>query len=470
MTSPSNKKWSLLLISLAFSLSAFAADSLPTAQDINGAVQKAKQTYDSFFSQTLAIRMQYEYSGRFLNPQDKDTLLKAAQQASADLEQIANTQSAMKKAIEAYQKDDWEALFGQTGLWRKLSADIINTQTAKLEIDVYLARINGKPDPQIEQQLLNTLAKSGFYPCAPIKAAIEKIKCLGLSEPNELNTLIKSFEKSDCYDNAEMALTLEIFVIRYAPYELQNTMSRAEVASELFDKIILNDVSSCPDFNKLYPVAAQYAASAAMANNPVKYKDLLLALSDIDKLKSPTVLYAAGLSVADSAPEKAIKLMIEASILEQNRKPWFFTYVSPYRFAEKTAQLAYDQFTQKNIDCNLAVEAFDNFARFHSYAVNEKMQYLYGEILRDCGKTQQATEIFAKLADTAKLNWRDEAALQLLKIKIDTDSEKTLPPLRKFILNCTGQDNLNSRSALKRWIYTAGRFLPAISTIPHPKS
>jgi hypothetical protein len=437
MITPINKICSLLVIFLAFSISAFADETLPTAQDIIDAAQKAKQVYDSFFSQTLEIRMQYEYSGRFLNQQDKDTLLNAAKLASADLEQIANQQSAMKKTIEAYQKDDWETLFGQTGLWRKLFVDLLNTQTAKLEIDYYLARVVG--NSKIDLQFFDTLAKSGLNRCAAVKASLEKIKYLGLSEPNELDTLIKSFEKSDCYDDLEMVLTLEILQIKYTPYNLQNTISRAEGASELFPKIILNDLSTYPDFNKLNPVAAQFAASAAMANNPVKYKDLLLALSDNDKLKSPTVLYAAGLSVADSSPQKAIKLMIESEILEHDRKPWFFRGVSPYRGAEKTAQLAYDYFNQKNIDCNLALEAFDNFAHFYPDAVNEKMQYFYGEILFDCGKTQQASEVFTKLANTSQY-WRDEAALELLKIKIDTDSEKTLPQLRQFILNCSGQD------------------------------
>ncbi len=174
MISPISKRYFLPLVLLTISLPAIAADSLPTAQDINDAVQKAKQTYDSFFTQTFTIRMQYEYSGRFLNQQDKDTLCKAAQQASADLEQIANTQLAMKQAIEAYQKDDWEALFGQTGLWRKLAADLTNTQTGKLEIDYYLARIAG--NREIEQQLFKILAKSDLSRCAPHQGLTRKNK------------------------------------------------------------------------------------------------------------------------------------------------------------------------------------------------------------------------------------------------------------------------------------------------------
>jgi hypothetical protein len=418
-------------------LPAIAADSLPTTQDINDADQKAKQTYDSFFSRTLRIRMQYEYSGRFLNQQDKDTLLNVAQQTSADLEQIANTQSAMKKAIEAYQKDDWEALFGQTGLWRKLSVDLLNTQTAKLEIDSYLARIAGSRET--DQQLFKTLAKSGLSRCAPLRASLEKIKYLGLSGPNELDDIADAIAKSDCSDNPEMLLTLEIILNKYAPDKLEKTLSRSAQASELFGKIILADLSSGSDINSLNSFTADYTASAAVTDNPSAYKELLLAIADTDKLKSCWTLYAAAASIFKSDPVKTINLLMESDTLQYQQK-CRLPDISAETSARLTAQYAYDYFTQHSIDCNLAIAAFDNYTHITSDKITEEMQYLHGEILLDCGKTQEASEIFTKLSDASKSIWRDKAALELLKMKIDTDSEKILPQVRNFILNCSGQD------------------------------
>ncbi len=437
MTSPISKRYFLPLVLLTFSLPAIAADSLPTAQDINDAAQKAKQVSDSFFTQTFNIRMQYEYSGRFLNQQDKDTLCKTAQQASADLEQIANTQSAMKQAIEAYQKDDWEALFGQTGLWRKLAADLLNTQTAKLEIDYCLARITG--NLKIEQQFFDTLAKSGLNRCAPIKATIEKIKYIGLSEPNELDNIARSLEKSDCSGNPEMLLSLAILQSKYAPGALQNNLSRSPQTTDLLGKIILADLSSDANLNSLNPVTAELAAYSARTTNPSAYKELLLALANIDQFKSPMVLYAAGISVTDSAPKKTIKLLIEASTLQQKKKYWLID-IEADRTAEQAARLAYDLFTQKNIDCTLAVAAFDNYTRIAADKITEQMQYLYGTLLLACDKTQEASEMFIRLANDSNTIWQDKAFLELLKIKINAGREENLPQLRKFILNCKGQD------------------------------
>ena len=421
----------------AFALPAFADDSLPTAQDINDTLQKAKQTYNSFFEQTFIIRMQYEYSGRFLNQQDKDALCKAAQQASAGLEQIANTQSAMKKAIEAYQKDDWETLFGQTGLWRKLTADLANTQTAKLEIDYCLARVTG--NLKIEPQFFNTLAKSGLSRCAPIKASLEKIKYLGQSEPNELDNIADSLAKSDCKENPEMLLLLEILQNKYASDKLQSTLSRSSRATDLFAKLILADISSDNDLNSLNTITAELAAVAASTAKPVANKEMLLAIADSNKLKTPGTLGIAATPFIESDPAKAIELLIESSDLQTRQKEPLLD-IDSRATAEYAAKLAYDNFTQNNIDCNLALAAFENYTRITSNKMSDQIQYHYGEILLDCDKAQDASVIFTKLADGPKSIWHDKAAFALLKIKIDGDLEKILPQLRQFILNCTGQD------------------------------
>ncbi|MGB7582303.1 MAG: hypothetical protein WBL85_07665 [Sedimentisphaerales bacterium] len=437
MISPISKRYFLPLVLLTISLPAIAADSLPTVQDINDAAQKAKQTYNSFFTQTFIIRMQYEYSGRFLNPQDKDALCKVAQQTSADLEQIANTQSAMKQAIESYQKDDWETLFGQTGLWRKLAADLTNTQTGKLEIDYYLAQIAG--NRETEQQLFKILAKSDLSHCALLKASLEKIKYLGPSGPNELDDITDSLAKSDCSDDPEMLLTLAILQNKYAPDTLQNTLLHSSQTGNFLGKIILADLSSGSDLNSLNPLTAELVAYAASTTNFPAHKELLLAIADADKLKTPGTLCITGRSVIESDPGKAIELLMESSNLQLRQKEPLLD-IDVRGTAEYAARLAYDSFTQKNVDCNLAIAAFDNYAHITSDKMAEEMQYLYGEILFDCGKTQEASEIFTRLTNDPKTIWHDKASLELLKIKINAGRKEAIPQLRNFVLNCTGQD------------------------------
>ena len=432
-----SKKYFLPFVLLTISLPALAAESLPTAQDISDAAQKAKQTYDSFFSRTFRIRMQYEYSGRFLNQQDKDTLFNVAQQISADLEQIANTQIAMKKEIESYQKDDWETLFGQTGFWRKLSSDLLNTQAGKLEIDYCLARIAGSRET--DQQFFKILVKSGMSSCAPIKASLKKIKDLGPSEPTELEEIARSLAKSDCSDNPEMLLTLAILQNKYAPDSLQNAISHHSQTGDFFGKILLADLSSGSDINSLNQITAELAAYAASTTNFPEHKELLMAIAEANKLKTPGTLCIAGSSLVKFDPVKAIEFLMESSDL-QFRQNEPLLDIDAGGTAEYAARLAYDNFSQNIIDCNLALAAFNNYTRIASDKMTEEMRYLYGEILFDCGKTQEASEIFTKLYDVSKSIWHDKASLQLLKMKINAGQNDTLPQLRNLILNCTGQD------------------------------
>jgi len=61
---------------LAFSFSLFAfrassANSIPTAEDINHLAENARLTTNTFTQESFELRMGYEYSGKFLNPNDK---------------------------------------------------------------------------------------------------------------------------------------------------------------------------------------------------------------------------------------------------------------------------------------------------------------------------------------------------------------------------------------------------------------
>ncbi len=66
---------------LAFSFSFFAlpadsANAIPGAEDTNKPAEMAKRTVEAFMQQSRRLRLQYECSGEFLNPDDKNNLHK----------------------------------------------------------------------------------------------------------------------------------------------------------------------------------------------------------------------------------------------------------------------------------------------------------------------------------------------------------------------------------------------------------
>jgi len=86
---------------LAFSFSLFAfisssANAIPAADDINILAKRARLTADTFMQESFELRMKYEYSGKFLQQDDKENLHKLAKRASDGLQAIANAQKQLK--------------------------------------------------------------------------------------------------------------------------------------------------------------------------------------------------------------------------------------------------------------------------------------------------------------------------------------------------------------------------------------
>jgi hypothetical protein len=413
------------------------AQTLPSEEDVNNLARKAKQTADDFYKNTFEIRMRYEYAGRFLDPNDKVKLLELAARASADLEKIAQNQNNLKKQIEGYQGDDWETRFGQTGLWRRLTADVQKTKSEINGIDSISAVADG--------------TKTGCPPlavrndCNSIWQAMEKIKCLNTCEPNELDDIAEALTKSECSENPEMLLYLAILQNKYAPDKLKKALSPHLQIRYFLGKIILDYLMSDPNFDSLNPATADLVAIYGGNTKAADFKDLLVAIAQDDRFKTPDTLCVAGVAVVETDPSKAIKFFMESSALQFQKKETLLD-INVQATAEGAAHLAYDNFIRKTIDCNLAIAAFENYANIASNKLTEEMHYNYGEILLDCGRTKNAIETFTKLAENSQSVWRDKANFQLLKIQINAgQSDQSLPQLRNFILNCTGRNELKDR-------------------------
>ncbi|MGD0078760.1 MAG: hypothetical protein ABSB91_09100, partial [Sedimentisphaerales bacterium] len=279
---PPSKHPLIFVASLLVFSAAIFADDLPGYDEVNLLSQKAKQTADDFYNKTFEMRMRYEYAGRFIDPNDKIKLLSLAAQATAGLEQIADDQNNLLKQIEDYQGDDWEIRFGQTGLWRRLTADLQRTKSETFEIDSVFA---------IADEI-----KSGCPPlairsdCNSIRQAMEKIKCLGKCEPNEFETIAEALAKSECNNSPEMLLSLIILQNKYAPDKLKNTLFRNSQAAGMFGKILVESLSSDPNLDLLNPATAELIAIYARHTEAADYKDLLVAIAQDNRFKTPDTL------------------------------------------------------------------------------------------------------------------------------------------------------------------------------------
>jgi len=490
-------------LSVAFlflSSSSGFAGALPTAEDINSPAENAKLTTDTFMQQSFKLRMQYEFSGRFLTDDDKENLYKLAKNAGDKLQAIVKKQEIQKQQVEDYQGNDWDQRYGSTGLWRKLSADIYTTKLSRFEIDYYLALASEHPQRDRILHLIlgemDLLAQSGkrFGPnlargrtlallaqtepsykdaavrefeafavysdiYRPAAAAIEKMKLLSPPDTNQLNILVKTLQ-SNWHDRyLELILSLMFLQRQYDPEGFEKTVRSQLQIEDFIGSLVLADLvnrisqrqTTEENLEPITVFEAELAVQAAWKAETKNYKKLLSCLSNTEKFQTPLILYATATTLTESSPTKAVNLLVKASKLQQQKSDGL--NIEPYKIAEQAAQLAYNLFAKDPCNglghtayCSVAIDAFDNYSTIAADRIDEELKYLYNSVLRDCGRVEESKKLLQKIADRPTGFWRRRAKLDLIlqqmqqNHKQQTSQDELLEQLRDFILNCPGRD------------------------------
>lgn len=470
---------SMLLLLLY--VSAASAGTLPAAGDINSLAEKARLNTDTFIQQSFELRMKYEFSGKFLNPNDKDSLHKLAKEAGDKLQTIAERQKSIKQQIEDYQGRDWDERFGSTGLWRKLAGDIYVTTLSKCEIDFYLAIATEQPQRKeilqrilsetdslneaykqprpkfIKAKALALLAQTDsaykapaikelevFAVCSdilrPTQAAIEKIKLLGLTEPNELNTLVRTLAQNHREGHLELILQMMFLQRQHDPVWFEKTVQSFPQTEDFIGSLVLSDLShrieQARPTDELWQQTsifeAELAVQAAWANKAQNYKRLLNYLSSTEKFQTPLILHVTAVAFADSSPIRAVNLLIKAGKLQQLKKSDRLN-IEADEIAAQAAQLAYNLFAKDLVSCPVALEAFDNYCAMAGEDTDEEMEYLHSIVLNNCGRPEKARELLQRIADRVAGSYSDKAKLKLAVYSIHQGQYKS-PEQRNRLL------------------------------------
>jgi len=431
-----------------------SADVPPDAGDIKRLAEMAKNTVGSFMQESFKVRMGYELNNKFLSPQDKSNLRQKARTAIGDLQAITQDQQNLKKKIEDYQGADWDKRYGQTGLWRKLSTDIYLTNLNKCEIDYYLALSSDQPEKNSILKDILAEIDSAKKPYAlthtklfrgkvlamlarteptykaeaikqldifkvisdsllPISAAIEKIKLTGPEDPNQLETLVKTLTQNYRQGNLELILSAAFLQRRYDPKGFEKTVKVLPIIENIVGSMLLSALSlQQQPLEQTSVFEAELAVQTSLRSKGKDYTELLERLSSTEKLKTPLILYISAAKTAESEPVKAIGFLIEASKVQKIQKVSGLK-MSADKIAEQAAKLAYSLFAQDSNSCSITLKAFENYFSIAGKKNDEELEYLYSEILDNCGETEKAKELLEKIADRPEGDWRNWARFDL---------------------------------------------------------
>ncbi len=453
------------MVFLLLSADESSANTVPTAGEIDSLAERVNQTSNTFMQRSLELRLRYEYSGKFLNPNDRQKLHRLAEETSERLRTIAKEQKEFRQKIEDYQGDDWDDKYGSTGLWRKLAADIYITTLCNCEIDFYLAlasqqpqkdkllheilarvdslsRTNSLPylhllkarvfallaiaDPayikSAKKELDTLCSQRDIKPSTAFRAAIERIKLLGEEQPDRLKTLTEELAQSRCAQDFELILSLAILQRRLNhPEALERIVHLWPQTKDFLGSLILSELAGAMEtaqptkqaLTRISVFEAELAARAASKDHAPQHGQLLDCLSNTQKFQTPLIMYVAASQLADSSPPKAVDLLITSSRLQQQRKTDMLN-MEPRTVAEQAAQLAYNSFAEGSLNCTIALEAFENYIAMAEEKINEDLEYLYSSVLNSCGRQTESKELLGKIANRPAGKWRNRARLDLI--------------------------------------------------------
>ena len=450
-----------LVTVLFFVTFAPGVSAIPTAENIIILSQKASQIADDFLQETVEIRLTHEYYDGFSNDADSENLHRLSKQASSKLQEVLSSQQQIKKQIENYGGDDWELIFGSTGLWRKISADCINSIYLKSSVDYFVALASGQQ--QESELLLNTLnsfnqdydipaarllqarvlmlARSGHssyaFSAAQIldnllnlayvtddiylKALIERLKLSSAPDLDMLQSLNSRLSSSSYKDDMELGLVVAFVNLRLnRPDILEDAIKRWPQAKPLVGKLLLEDLITRlneNDLSNLSAFEARLVAQTASQLKPENYEILLKKLSSLPDFQSPSVLYFAAIAVEESDPEKAVSLLIKAGRL-QGLDPDDYLDLSSEQIARRAAELAYKIYLEKD-NFALAAEAIENYFRLAGQQAAPQLEYSYTHLLKKLGEDQQAWEFLQKIASRPKGEFRNAARYDLVIYKLE---------------------------------------------------
>ncbi|MHC4196223.1 MAG: hypothetical protein ACYSQZ_09880 [Planctomycetota bacterium] len=300
-----------------------------------------------------------------------------------------------------------------------------------------------------------------------LRASIEKINLIGQADPEQLEALTEKLVKSHCSNDVELILSLAFLKRRQGhTASLEKTVAFWPQAEGLLSRIVLSDIkyrlAKKQNLERISVLEAELAAQAVWRDATKDCKVVLDYLSSAEKFQTPLLLYVAAVKSTESSPDKAIRLMIKASRLQQQQKSDRLG-IDGKLIAKQAAQLAYNLLLRETFKCSLVLESFDNYIMLAGEEIDEELEYFYVSVLNGCGQPEKGVELLGKIASQLSGKYRHRARFELIMKEIEEggnhEESMVFYRLRELILDCSGQDRQSNKLRHEAITVYCGSFL-----------
>jgi hypothetical protein len=483
-------KTALLTVILFLSIVQALLAALPSAEDINSLSDTSKQTALTFMRETFNIRMSYEFNGVFLNNKDKEQLCARARQAVDKLAGIHEQQHKFVQQIEEYQGQDWDSRYGETGLWRKLKADLYFTILNKSRISLYSAfcfekpvrteilrellkqldsfyLIYNKPSLQlIKAQVLAQLSEINEKYITPAKeelaalenrpgisrrtafmAALTRIRFFGANTSDELDRLTDAVTLETSADDFELILSLTFTRGRYDTKAFERTVYIWPQTEDFLGWLIMEKLTHFSNQQQLSELNLQWlsvfdaelGAMTAWKSNPKAQQNILTQLIRIPRFQTPLLYYVTAAASLETSPTETVKFLIKASKLQQRHKSETLD-LDAQRIAGQAARIGYNIYAEDTNNCQPGIRAFNNYYEICAGNIDEELEYLYAGMFIRCRQNTRGKEMLESIAQRRQNVWHNHAGFDLITLAIQKQllpQNKILEQLEALIADCS---------------------------------
>ncbi len=445
--------------------------------------RQMRASTDRFYSETAAARFEYEYADRFFSDSGPTTILREAQQSREELIILYQRQQHLLAQLDEYDGDDWDALYGRTGLWRRLYDDSLHTRWLVAQLDFWRAMASQKPqrdslvadllrqtdsnqppfvgpmnsvlkarllsvlnpaDASINKRALDLLAPLIIQPSESVPdtvrlaAAILYYRLLGRIDPADLQSLAELCRKGDCANNLELRISAAILELRLADSSsviLADLVRPWPSVRGLFGRIILNEIEdrkktgrfSQNYLQKKTLLEIRLVSEIILSTNPSEHLDVMNAILQTESFAVPQILYTSALANQPSNPSRSLELLSRCLALQRFQSDENLQ-CDPSRIAYDAALLAARLFASQPDMAAIAEKIISEYCSLAGEQTDPAIRYAWVSMLRACGNDRQADRILDEIIRSPG-PWRNPARLDRIISGISVDPNS--PDLRR---------------------------------------
>jgi hypothetical protein len=413
-----------------------------TGGEVAAESRTAKEIINEFMQVSVELRLEYDFIGGFFDEGDREKLLKLCRKTRRELGARFKRYRQRRDEIEAYEGDDWDELYGATGLWRKTAKEAQRCIWYKNQVEYFLA-VASKQDERekiLVDIILRCQAGEGFFSTAAgellqaeascamgskvylqraqkiietllakedltedvyFKGKIVQLKLDESISGMRVLEVVEDLRQSQSKDDFELNMRLAFLGMRAGWSQLLEEVvgrwpsAEGFVGRLLLKKMVAEEGEEEAGEKKVFEV--EIAVKAALQQEVSEHKQMILELCEKEKYRTALVLYGAASACAESEPTKAVEFYMQSARARKKEKNSRLE-IEAAKIMQEGAELACKLYYKDAKHICLCEETLKEYFKAAGESSDEGLRYFYVGVLEGRRKREEVKKLLGEIA------------------------------------------------------------------------